>query len=151
MWRSKSNRRSDLGRKRQWSPQQKFPLVLRQLPQLLVCPLCNLLVRLTMDDILHPCEKPAWSIECYDPGLGMRHSILNDDGFVSLCEAQGCAFDLSFEVGTFPVQGNWNNTFVSSVAYSMQHTAIFPVVNFVLLCILPMKFGFCLALMTPCR
>ena len=59
-----------------------------QLPQLLVCPLCNLLVRLTMDDILHPCEKPAWSIECYDPGLGMRHSILNDDGFVSLCETQ---------------------------------------------------------------
>ena len=56
---------------------------------------------------LYDCGKPAWSSECFAPGLGLRHSIHLEDDFVSQLEAQECAVALEFELGISPVQGNW--------------------------------------------
>lgn len=58
---------------------------------------------------VYPCGKPAWSSECFDPGLGLRHSVCWEENFTSPFEAQERAFDLAFELGTFPIQGNWFN------------------------------------------
>ena len=58
---------------------------------------------------LYPCGKPAWSSECFDPGLGLRHSIRWEEDFTSQYEAQERASDLAFELGTLPILGNWTN------------------------------------------
>ena len=49
---------------------------------------------------LYSCEKLSLSLECYDSGLSLRHSILSDESFISLWEAQWRAIDLSFELLT---------------------------------------------------
>lgn len=56
---------------------------------------------------LYGCGKPAWSDECFAPGLGLRHSVHWEGDFVSQLEARECAIDLEFELGIQPIQRDW--------------------------------------------